>query len=116
VVQDRTRVGDWEGDLVVGQMSRSAVATLVDRRSGFLRLVHLPGGHRADQLLAALNTAMVTIDQQSRLTLTWEQGIEMASHDQVGQLFSEGVFWLFAFEGVGRWWRVGAGVRVEVLR
>lgn len=92
MVEARTRIGDWEGDLVVGQMSRSAVATLVDRRSGFLRLVHLPGGHRADQLLAALNTAMVTIPPQLRLTLTWDQGSEMASHDQVGRLFSEGVF------------------------
>lgn len=44
-------------------------------------MVHLPGGHRADQHLAALNTAMVTIPAELRLTLTWDQGSEMASHD-----------------------------------
>ena len=48
-VTDRARVGDWAGDLVVGPMSKSAVATLVDRRSRCLRLIHIPDGHRADQ-------------------------------------------------------------------
>ena len=92
VVEERSRLGDWEGDLVVGQLSRSAVATLVDRRSGFLRLVHLPGGHRAEQLVTALNAAMAPVPERLRLTLTWDQGSEMAGHDQVALLFSEGVF------------------------
>ena len=42
IVAQRSRVGDWEGDLVVGLSSRSAVATLVDRKSRYLKLVHLP--------------------------------------------------------------------------
>ena len=73
-------------------MNRSAVATLVDRRSGFLRLVHLPGGHRAEQLVAALHGALGTIPASQRLTLTWDQGSEMAAHDRIAPLFSEGVF------------------------
>jgi transposase, IS30 family len=92
VVTDRVRLGDWEGDLIVGPMSRSAVATLVDRRSRFLRLVHLPDGHRSEQLLAALTAHLVTIPTGKRLTLTWDQGSEMARHDQVALLFGEGVF------------------------
>ena len=111
VVWDRTRVGDGEGDLVVGQMSRSAVATLTDRRSGFLRLVHLPGGHRADQLLAALNTAMIAIPQEQRLTLTGDQGSEMANHDQVGRLLSEGVF----FADPGSPWMRGTNENLNGL-
>ena len=39
-------------------MSKSAVATLVDRRSHYLRLIHLPDGHRADQLVTALEAAL----------------------------------------------------------
>lgn len=43
-----------------GPMSKSAVATLVDGRSRFLRLVHLPDGHRADQPVAALRAALAS--------------------------------------------------------
>ena len=31
------RVGDWEGDLIVGRMSHSAIGTLVDRTSRYVR-------------------------------------------------------------------------------
>jgi len=73
-------------------MSRSAVATLVDRRSRLLRLIHLPDGHRSDQLLAALTAQLVNVPSAKRLTLTWDQGSEMASHDKIALLFGEGVF------------------------
>jgi transposase, IS30 family len=92
IVTERMRVGDWEGDLIVGPMSRSAVATLVDRRSRFVRLIHLPDGHRSDQLLTALNTQLVNVPAGKRLTLTWDQGSEMARHDQIALLFGEGVY------------------------
>jgi IS30 family transposase len=92
IVRERSRIGDWEGDLVVGPMSRSAVATLVERRSRYLRLVHLPEGHRAEQLAEALTHALAGIDTGKRLTLTWDQGSEMARHDLVANLFTEGVF------------------------
>jgi len=36
VVEHRTRIGDWEGDLIVGRMSRSAIGTLVDLISRLL--------------------------------------------------------------------------------
>lgn len=91
-MNERSRLGDWEGDLIVGPMSRSAVATLVERRSRLLRLVHLPDGHRSDHLVAALTAALATADPGKLLTLTWDQGSEMARHDEVAALFSEGVF------------------------
>jgi hypothetical protein len=49
IVEDRVRISDWEGDLIVGRMSQSAIGTLVDPTSRYLRLVQLPGGHRAEQ-------------------------------------------------------------------
>jgi IS30 family transposase len=36
IVAARTRLGDWEGDRIVGRMSRSAIGTLVDRRSRYV--------------------------------------------------------------------------------
>jgi transposase, IS30 family len=55
IVETRTRIGDWEGDLIVGRSSRSAIGTLVDRTSRAVRLVHLPNGHSADAGTVALS-------------------------------------------------------------
>lgn len=111
IVTERTRLGDWEGDLVVGPMSKSAVATLVDRRSRYLQLIHLPDGHRAGHLVAALEAALVPMSANRRLTLTWDQGSEMASHDQVARLFSQGVF----FANPGSPWMRGTNENMNGL-
>lgn len=35
-IRNRTRIGDWEGDTVQGARGKGCIATLVDRKSGFL--------------------------------------------------------------------------------
>jgi IS30 family transposase len=64
----------------------------VDRRSRLLRLIHLPGGHRSEQLLDALSAQLMSVPPAKRLTLTWDQGSEMARHDQIAALFGQGVY------------------------
>jgi IS30 family transposase len=91
-VETRMRIGDWEGDLIVGRLSRSAIGTLVDRRSRYLRLVHLPQGHNAEAHRAAMQLVLVTLPAASRRTLTWDQGVEMAYHDQLADYFTEGIY------------------------
>jgi IS30 family transposase len=92
VVNRRERVGDWEGDLIVGRMSRSAIGTLVDRASRYLRLVHLPDGHGAEKLRTALAAVLDKLPDAARWTLTWDQGSEMAQHDLIARHFRDGVF------------------------
>jgi IS30 family transposase len=73
-------------------MSRSAIGTLVDRASRYVRLVHLPDGHRADQLRAALITVLHQLPDTARWTLTWDQGSEMAQHHHIAEHLHDGVF------------------------
>ncbi|MCQ8835214.1 IS30 family transposase [Streptomyces malaysiensis] len=54
VVNEPTRPGDWEGDLIIGRGQRSAIGTLVDRATRFVRLIHLPDGWKAHQIRDAL--------------------------------------------------------------
>ena len=68
---ERARVGDWEGDLILGRGGRSAIATLVDRRTRYLRLVHLPGNRTADTVRDALIETFRGIPDIARWTLTW---------------------------------------------
>lgn len=96
VVDRRERVGDWEGDLITGSGGASAIGTLVCRRSRYIKLVHLPGRRTAEELAAGLRASFADLPTQQRLTLTWDQGSEMASHDLVADLFSDGVFFAHA--------------------
>jgi IS30 family transposase len=91
-VEERTRVGDWEGDLIVGALNRSAIGTLVDRTSRYVRLIHLPGGHRAGELRQAIEPVLAGLPAAGRLTLTWDQGTEMAHHHEFAASFSQGIY------------------------
>jgi IS30 family transposase len=91
-VEARDIPGHWEGDLIVGRGNRSAIGTVVERCSRYTRLVHLPAGHNADEFLDALTLVLLTLPGQLRLTLTWDQGGEMARHAEIAALLTGGVF------------------------
>jgi len=83
-VEDRMQGGHWEGDLIMGPGNRSAIGTLVERRSRFLILLHLPGGvSTADSVRHAIATAFSMLPGGLRRTLTWDQGKELALHQQI---------------------------------
>ncbi len=85
-VEDRAVPGHWEGDLILGSTaSRSAVGTLVERSTGFVMLLHLPGDHGALAVQEALVAKMATLPEQLRRSLTWDQGGEMANHVQIAE-------------------------------
>ncbi|GAB3472587.1 hypothetical protein GCM10027519_48340 [Kineococcus endophyticus] len=81
-VQDRAVPGHWEGDLIVGTASGSAIVTLVERSTRYVMLGHLPGGHTAEEVRDVLVTLITTLPQHLRGSLTWDQGSEMAAHRQ----------------------------------
>jgi len=83
-IEDRAVPGHWEGDLIMGSTaSGSAVGTLVERTTGFVMLLHLPDGYGTLAVQAALVAKMLTLDEQLRRSLTWDQGLEMASHREI---------------------------------
>ena len=95
---DRAVPGHWEGDLIVG-LGSSAIGTLVDRTTRFTMLLHLPrmddygqprikngpalAGHGAEAVRDAIASAILTLPEQLRRSLTWDQGAEMAQHVQL---------------------------------
>ena len=90
--EDRTVAGHWEGDLITGRANRSAIATLVERASGYTVLVHLPGAHTADVMSTALTAAFAALPATLRRSLTWDRGTEMADHAQLSAATGMGVF------------------------
>jgi IS30 family transposase len=68
--------------LIIGSRS-SAIGTLVERSTRFVLLLHLPSGHTADAVAAAMTEAMGTLPAALRRSLTWDQGREMAGHAKI---------------------------------
>lgn len=81
-VEDRAVPGHWEGDLIVGARSESAIVTLVERSTRYVLLGHLPGGHTAAEVRDVLVPLIQTLPEHLRGSLTWDQGCEMAAHKQ----------------------------------
>ncbi|ORM37802.1 IS30 family transposase [Williamsia sp. 1135] len=81
--ESRKQAGHWEGDLIIGAGQKSAIATLVDRKTRLTRLVYLPGDHCAQTVADALIVAFASLPTQLRRTLTWDQGNEMFQHGRI---------------------------------
>ena len=81
-VDDRAIPGHWEGDLILGAQNKSAIGTLVERTTRYVMLVHLPGSHDAESVLAGLKETIGTLPKQLKSSLTWDQGSEMAAHQR----------------------------------
>jgi IS30 family transposase len=83
-VKDRLVPGHHEGDLIKGTVaSNSAVGTIVERNTGYLTLLHLPDGHTADRVAAAVVEQMTALPDWFAKTLTWDRGTEMAKHARI---------------------------------
>lgn len=81
-VEDRAVPGHWEGDLIIGKGGRSAIGTLVERQSRFVMLLHLPDGHGAEAVNAAMTAKIAGLPDALRRSITWDQGRELARHRQ----------------------------------
>ena len=82
-VTERVVPGHWEGDLITGALNQSAIGTLVERVSGFVRLLHLPSDHSAEQVRDAMIPAILGLPQALRRSVTWDQGVELAKHAEI---------------------------------
>jgi IS30 family transposase len=90
-IEDRAVPGHWEGDLIVGS-GQSAIGTLVERKTRYVMLVHLPRlaelaegergwtGRGAETVRDALAATITTLPHELRRSLTWDQGSEMYQH------------------------------------
>jgi IS30 family transposase len=82
-VEDRRHAGHWEGDLLIGAGQRSAIATLVERKTRFTLLVRLDRDHSARSVGEALIRVFSRLPHGLRRSLTWDQGNEMFHHEKI---------------------------------
>jgi IS30 family transposase len=92
IAEERVEVGHFEGDLIIGARGRSAVVTLIDRASRFNLVGELAGGNGATSVLACCIELFERVPPALRKTLTWDQGREMARHEDLAAAVGLDVF------------------------
>jgi IS30 family transposase len=92
IVDEKSRVGDIEGDLIVGAEQSGYIVSLVDRRSKFTYLVLLKNKTAREVTDAII--AVLTPVKNSLFTITTDNGKEFAGHEEVSTAL--GVSFYFA--------------------
>ena len=90
VVETRSRIGDWEADIVFGRQSQAPLLTLVDRRSRYLVIAPLKSKHAlhvGEQMVGALSKLHTPVH-----TITSDNGKEFAQHAKVSQALGAGFY------------------------
>ena len=81
-IEERLIPGHWEGDLIKGAHNRSSVGTLVERTTLYTVLCKLENAS-AEATLSGFSYVLNRIDAQKRLSMTYDQGREMAAHQRL---------------------------------
>ena len=76
IVAERSRFGDWEGDLIMGKNHKGAILTLVERRSKYLCATYLSG----KDAKATRNGVIKLLRGMNVKTITFDNGKEFAYH------------------------------------
>jgi IS30 family transposase len=85
IIDSRRRFGDWEGDTVVGKGHRSAVVTIVERKSGYIKIGKLKGLYAAPVTQSAARR-FSRLPQDLRRSLTLDNGREFSQHKRLTAL------------------------------
>lgn len=103
-VEANTEIGHWEGDLILGTGCTSAMITLRERRTHYGIVINLPVDHTAPTTNAAIIKALAALPAQAKKTLTWDQGVEMARHQELAAATGVKIY----FAEAGKPWQRGA--------
>ena len=81
IVERKIRIGDWEGDTIVGKNHKGALVTLVDRNSK-LTLIKKVENYTAEAVEQAIVSAMEYLPRR-HYTLTVDNGKEFSNHENI---------------------------------
>lgn len=81
-VERRERLGDWEGDTIVGARHSGGLVSLVERKSGYLLLIKVKNLKSAT-VCRAIHRHMKRLPGEFRRTITFDRGKEFAGYQRL---------------------------------
>jgi IS30 family transposase len=82
VINRRRRYGDWEGDTIVGKGRRSALVTLVERKTGYARIGRVDS-MKSNMTMQVVKRRMKDLPPSLRRSVTFDNGKEFAEHQKL---------------------------------
>ena len=91
--EDRAVPGHWEGDIIIGRRDgNSQIGVMVERTSRFVMLLALPDNRRAETVRDVIAQKIQKLPTKLVRSLTWDQGKELARHQQITARIDTRVF------------------------
>lgn len=87
----RTRFGDWEGDNVHGKRGRSALITLVDRKSRYL-LSECVTKVNSERVKQGMIDLFLTLSPKRVQSITPDRGTEFSQYKEIGEALDAKMF------------------------
>jgi len=83
VIENKERIGDCEGDLIIGKDHKSAIYTLVERKTLYTIIIKLAGKNASD--LADKIIPILAPIKDRLHSITYDNGLEFAEHERVSK-------------------------------
>ena len=96
IVNNRERIGDWEGDTIVGGEKTTGMLTHVERKSGFL-LADLLKKKNAQIVKEKTIERFKNIPEDKKYTITYDNGIEFSEHELIERKTKMRVYFAYPY-------------------
>jgi IS30 family transposase len=83
IVDEKSRVGDWEIDTIVGAKQKGAITTVVERATSLLR-ISIPTSKKAIDIENETIRIMLPLKEKIH-TITSDNGLEFSNHKNISQ-------------------------------
>ena len=96
IIDRRGRIGDWEGDTMLGKDKRVRIVTYVDRRTGYLIAFLLPKTNA--ELLAKLTIKKFSsLPMKKRRTITFDNGTEFSDWERIEEKIGMIIYFAYPY-------------------
>ena len=90
IVEQKTRIGDWEIDTVLGKKHSGAIVTIVERKTKFTLAAKVPSLKSSDVIKATIR--LLKPFRQAVFTITADNGSEFSFHSELTKALKADVF------------------------
>ena len=110
VINSRRRYGDWEGDTIVGKRRASGLVTLVERKSGLLRIGRI-NNLRSTTTMTMTERCLADLPAGLCRSVTFDNGSEFTEHRRLTDALSLAVYFAEPYKA----WQRGANENANGL-